>query len=61
MAKKPKSKTVPCAIAVYGSLEWREWLNEFARSQRIPVACLVDRVLSEEAKRRGFPTAPPRL
>lgn len=49
----------PTAIAVRGSLEWREWLERGARHCRLDVAKLVDLSVTKYLRDQGFAEPPP--
>jgi hypothetical protein len=59
----PRSKSpndVPLkVIGIKTSPEWAQWLAQFARSQKVSVAALVDRALVEHAKSLDFQLVPP--
>lgn len=57
MAKKKKTK--PMVIGMRGSEEWKRWLDEYAEFRRMTVVGLIDRLLEEDAEKRGF-RHPPR-
>jgi hypothetical protein len=41
-------------IAMRGTEEWRDWLNELADASRLPATILIDHALMEFAKNHGF-------
>jgi hypothetical protein len=57
-APKPKSEpwgeSKPLAAQLRGSAEWKAWLEEFARSNRLSVAGVIDMALTRLAKDLGF-------
>jgi hypothetical protein len=50
----------PIIFSIRGSKEWRDWLGRFAAHQRVNPTALIDQVLTEAARRSGFPSPPPR-
>jgi hypothetical protein len=62
---RPKKKRTDAAepdvkrIAIQGTVEWCEWLEEFAESCRTDVSKVIDTCLADAAKARGF-RAPPK-
>ena len=67
MATKRKTKqrttmkgTQPNAIAIRGSREWKEWLDEFAAKLRSKPAKIIDLSLAKLAAQEGFREPPPR-
>ena len=63
-APKPKSEpwgeSKPLAAQLRGSTEWKAWLEEFARSNRLSVAGVIDMALTRLAKDLGFREPPER-
>jgi hypothetical protein len=41
--------------------EYAKWIDEFATSERMGVATLIDRAVADYAKRAGFKTPPGRV
>jgi hypothetical protein len=68
MAKKkaPKAKSEPwgegkpLAAQLRGSEEWKKWLEELARANRMSVAGAIDLALARLAKDLGFREPPER-
>lgn len=56
--EKPERKSM--VIQVRGSQEYNEWVEEFAKFQRLPISGLVDLALVMWAKESGFKPPPPR-
>ena len=46
-------------VQVRGSVEWVEWLEEYARYLRSDVSKVIDLALISDARVRGFPKPPP--
>ncbi len=47
-------------FSIRGTVAWREWLERFAVHQRVTPTALIDRALTEAARRAGFDKPPPR-
>lgn len=47
-------------VVIRGYVSWGKWLEAFAESERSEIVPLIDRLLSEEAKRKGFRPPPKR-
>lgn len=66
--KKPPKSAEPAKAAepsmkTHGlrmTAAYSDWLERYARSQRVSVAALIDRALADDAERRGFPAPPER-
>lgn len=59
--KVPKGKE-PAPLRTFGfkaTVAWGEWLERFAKHQRLDVAKLIDRALASYAEAEGFDEAPP--
>ena len=62
--KKQASKPPEPEMKTHG---WRMtaaysiWLEQFARSQRMSVATLIDRAVADDAERKGFKAPPDRV
>jgi hypothetical protein len=63
-APRPKSQpwgeSKPLAAQLRGSEEWKKWLEDFARSNRMSVAGIIDTALTRLAKDLGFREPPER-
>lgn len=71
VAKKKRSKPAPesepdepgrkpMIVQVRGSAAYKEWVDELAHFDGLPLAALVDRALRRYAKEIGFHEEPPR-
>ncbi len=47
------------ALTLKGSPEWREWLEGFAKSTRMPISTLVDHALVKYAQEMGYAAKAP--
>jgi hypothetical protein len=68
MARPKKRREAPKAggqgprqviLSVRGSAEWRDWLNELARYNRVKTADAIDHALVAWARQTGFKKPPP--
>jgi hypothetical protein len=62
--KKPKGAgewgpRKPFAAQIRGAPEWKQWLEEFAKYDRVSVSDLIDRALVAYARQSGFRKEPP--
>lgn len=53
-------RKTPQIVSLRGSREYKAWLDEFAESQRMSLAGLIDFSLAELARQRGFRIPPKR-
>ncbi len=67
MARKPTKKPSqawasgkPLAAQLRGSAEWKEWLDELAKTNRQSVAGVIDTALARLAREVGFREPPER-
>jgi hypothetical protein len=61
--KKSKGKPDPDEIVILSMKcrrEWRTWAMSIARAERASLATLIDQLLAERARERGFPEPPRR-
>lgn len=56
-AAPPRKKNL---LVIKGFEDWGEWVEGLAAHKRMPVTVLIDHLLTEEAKRVGYPAPPPR-
>ncbi len=57
----PARGTHPNVIAIRGSEEWKDWLEDFAASMRTRPTAVIDLALAKLAKGEGFREPPPRM
>ncbi len=63
-AKKKAAPKGPPHMLTKGfrmTAEYAEWLDRLAKSERMPIATLIDRTLADYAKERGFDPPPERI
>lgn len=58
--QKPKAEARITAVALKGTIAWRDWLNELATEARMPAPVLIDVLLADYAKAKGFRPPPER-
>lgn len=60
MGRPKKKGPASVGIAVRGTKEWRDWVNELADSRRLKATDLIDQALIEYADRHGFKKPAPK-
>ena len=67
MVKKPKAKAkgqpdpgVMTTRALKMRQEYADWMERFARNERVTLASLIDRALASHAARQGYESPPER-
>ncbi len=60
LATKPGPKPLPNIISMRGSRAWRVWLDRLAEHCRATPSALIDRALTELARRETFEEPPRR-
>ena len=61
LGRKPKDEgSLPNVISMRGTPQWRAWLGKLAERCRATPSALIDRALTELARREGFEEPPRR-
>lgn len=58
--KGPSPGQAPVVVGIKGTRAWKEWLEKAADHCRMSVSGLIDKAVSEYAKKEGFDEPPPK-